>query len=298
MTGVAAAAVCALIPSDMLDRLILRSGLPAILAAAEPPLGLTARLVLILLGGGTIALLVWFTLFLIVGSRTIALGGDGVAEDGAEDGESVPVLRRADAHPDAPSRRPVFANRDLGTPFLEVRAPQVPEIEEIIEETIEDAEPVAQPLPIGLAPDAIPEDLDLPLSAFDPAAIRPAVMPEAEPQTEPAPAPSDEPEALPSRPQIFEPGERFETFALSPVAPVSETPPTAATPIRAPRDTQATINTLLERLERGVSDRAARPQTPRQSDPLPPEPTPASPPPPVQGLERTLDVLRQMATRG
>lgn len=298
MTGVAAAAVCALIPSDMLDRLILRSGLPAILAAAEPPLGLTARLVLILLGGGTIALLVWFTLFLIVGSRTIALGGDVVAEDGAEDGESVPVLRRADAHPDAPSRRPVFANRDLGTPFLEVRAPQVPDIEEIIEETIEDAEPVAQPLPIGLAADAIPEDLDLPLSAFDPAAIRSSYLSEPEPQMDPEPTPLAEPETPTTRPQIFEPGERFETFALSPVAPVSATPPTAATSARAPRDTQATINTLLERLERGVSDRAARPQAPQKSDPLPPEPTPASPPPPVQGLERTLDVLRQMATRG
>lgn len=31
--------------------------------------------------------------------------------------DSAPVLRRADAHPDAPARRPIFAGSDLGTPF-------------------------------------------------------------------------------------------------------------------------------------------------------------------------------------
>lgn len=32
--------------------------------------------------------------------------------DGAENG--IPVLRRADTHPDAPARSPIYANRDLG----------------------------------------------------------------------------------------------------------------------------------------------------------------------------------------
>lgn len=306
ITGAFAAAIAALIPGDMLDRLILRSGLPAILAAAEPPLGLTARLVLILLGGGTIALFVWFALFLIVGSRTIALGGDAAVD--ADEDEAVPVLRRADAHPDAPSRRPVFANRDLGTPFLEVRAPQAAASDDLIEELIDEEEPVVSSLPSGIAPDAIPQDLDLPLSAFDPAAIRSAPM--AEPAPQPAPGPDPEtaaaPEAPVARPQIFEPGERFETFALSPAAPVTDPPPAVAAPVRAPRDTEATINALLERLERGVSDRAARPQAqqptqlppeaaqPIESEPSEPEP---APPPPEQGLERTLGLLRRMATR-
>lgn len=31
--------------------------------------------------------------------------------------DAAPVLRRADAHPDAPARRPIFAGSDLGTPF-------------------------------------------------------------------------------------------------------------------------------------------------------------------------------------
>ena len=39
----------------------------------------------------------------------------------------MPVLRRADAHPDAPPRRPVFANSDLGTPFLDVKAEPIVE---------------------------------------------------------------------------------------------------------------------------------------------------------------------------
>jgi hypothetical protein len=42
--GGAAAAACALMPASMLESLVMASGLPAVLQAAAPPLGMTARL--------------------------------------------------------------------------------------------------------------------------------------------------------------------------------------------------------------------------------------------------------------
>ncbi|OYY72439.1 hypothetical protein [Sphingomonas sp. 28-63-12] len=266
LVGIVTAAIFALVPADMLGRLVLRSGIAAVVAAAEPPLGLTARIVLILIGGGSVALLVWFALFLIVGSRTIMVGNEAVA-DTITDEEGAPVLRRADAHPDAPSRRPVFANRDLGTPFLEVRARHL---------TAGDA-PAAAPAPRESRD--LPIDLDLPLSAFDPGAIPPRADPV------PAAASIESP-----RPQIFEPTERFETFELTPmVRPVQGEAPAPAPqprPPRDPRDTQATIAALLERLERGVTHRADRVPMPAGASAKRDD-----------GLQETLGTLRRMATR-
>ncbi|MGK6356864.1 hypothetical protein ACMGDH_16750 [Sphingomonas sp. DT-207] len=71
-----------------------------------------------------------------------------------------PVLRRADAHPDAPSRPPLLAMRDLGTPFLEIRASETRPVPEA-------------PVPIERA---LPRDLSQPLAAFDPGAIRDAPL--------------------------------------------------------------------------------------------------------------------------
>lgn len=270
MAGGATSLTFALMPADMLGRLVLRSGIPAVIAAAEPPLGLTARLVLILGVGGLVALLGWFAVFLLVGSRTLSWGGDAV-EGPAED--SVPVLRRADAHPDAPARRPLFANRDLGTPFLEVRAAGAATVEPIV--AANDSEfrvAAAQPLPLKRAPIDLPHDLDLPIAAFDPLAMA-AASTRSSTGKSPASAPVGE------RPQLFDPGERFETFPLMPPAPVDIAPPSTPRP-RDPIETQATITALLERLERGVTDRNDRP--PRRPE----------------SLEDTLGALRRMATRG
>jgi hypothetical protein len=74
-----------------------------------------------------------------------------------------PVLRRADAHPDAPSRPPLLAMRDLGTPFLEIRASETRPVSA-----------AAAPIEPALLPveRALPRDLSQPLAAFDPGAIR------------------------------------------------------------------------------------------------------------------------------
>ena len=213
--GGLAALAFALLPGSMLEDFVLDSGIAAVIPAAEPPLGVTARAVLILAGGGGAALILWFGLFLLLGSRTIVIQGT------VEDGEEPPlVLRRADAHPDAPARRPLFANRDLGTPFLEVRAERPVHVvaeERAAATFVEPITPVERELPV---------DLDQPLAAFDPQAI-----PDEPIDWFPTPAP-----LLPvARQQVFDPGERFETFELTPMTREAvESPAAAPAPIPAP----------------------------------------------------------------
>ena len=271
--GVLTAAMFALIPTDLLESMVVDSGIAAVLSAAEPPLGLTARLVLVLLCGGGVGLIAWFGMFLMFGMRTIVLQRPG---RGSEQGSvSAPVLRRADSHPDAPARRPLFANTDLGTPFLEVRAKPVhvdaAEVTSVVVEMAPPA-PIEQPLPT---------DLDQPLAAFDPAAV-----PDAPLEWFPAPVES----AVAERPQTFDPGERFETFPLTPM--VRPAPPKA--------DPSETVQALLDRLERVAA--ARRPVQPAidptgAGAPAAGEPPQMPPPPPRETIQDTLSALRQMATR-
>ena len=136
VVGVVTAAVFLLIPAAALEDLIWRSGIPAVLPVAAPPLGATARAVLALTGGALTAAVSWAALFLLCGP-------DGFFGPAAATSAGMPTLRKADAHPDAPARRPLSAS-DLGAPMPPV------------------APPVVQ---------SIPADLDLPLAAFDPAAV-------------------------------------------------------------------------------------------------------------------------------
>jgi hypothetical protein len=122
----------------------------------------------------------------------------------------IPHQRRADAHPDAPPRPPVRAHRDLGAPLEAV------EVDPIVERVL-------------------PVDLDCPLADFDPAAI---------PDVPREPIRAVAPLVRFERPQLIDPGDRFETFDPAPVAAALE--PTA------------TLHALLDRLERGIARRPAR----------------------------------------
>lgn len=167
--GVIALCVAGL-PSIWLDVAIVRSGLPDIVAAASPPVGVTGRTILALVtGAGAMLLMAGVGFSIGRMSRTRAPRDDG----------SAPVLRRADAHPDAPSRRPIRAHEDLGLPWLAVEPSRAV---------------TERPLPF---------DLNLPLSAYDPEAL-PA-----------APAEPVRPvESLAARRALIDPGERFESFEL------------------------------------------------------------------------------------
>lgn len=130
-----------LMPAAVLEDWVWRSGLPSLVAAAEPPLGVTARAVLALVGGVLAGAVAWSALFLLFGP-----GGLLAPRESSSDG--VPVLRRADAHPDAPARRPLSAaDLDIGEPAAPPPPPPPPVVQ------------------------AIPVDLDQPLAAFHPGAL-------------------------------------------------------------------------------------------------------------------------------
>lgn len=96
---------------ELLESLVLRSGIDLIVPAAAPPLGIMARILVALVLAATGSMLG------IVVARKLAR--PGVAErdrnrtmHGSETGEQ--PLRHRDAHPDAPARRPISAREELG----------------------------------------------------------------------------------------------------------------------------------------------------------------------------------------
>ena len=137
-----AAAAVVLLPADALASMIEGGGLPALFEAARPPLGGTARALLALGAATASGAVAWAALFLLFGP------GGPFAREGGEDG--MPVTRSADAHPDAPPRRPLGA--------VDLRPPAPP--------------PAECPLPA---------DLDLPIAAFHPAALPPVPREPARP---------------------------------------------------------------------------------------------------------------------
>lgn len=148
VAGLAAAAAVFFafaMPQDVLSQIVSATGLPSLFAAAQPPLGLTARIALAL-GGALVTFgLVFFLLRLLDRS-----GLDSPREKPAaqpEDGEA--PRRRRDYHPDAPVRRPISAARDLGEP-----APPTPP-KPVVPAWLDEAEPVAAPEPV-VAPEPEP----------------------------------------------------------------------------------------------------------------------------------------------
>lgn len=125
-------------PADLLELATKNSGLPAIIPATAPPLGSTARLVFTVVaacgasaltalvlpwsgrkenkarGGASVMTFQFSKLKALIGRRKTA-NDEGFAFDVEElHVDPMPVLRRSDAHPDAPPRVPLFASRDLG----------------------------------------------------------------------------------------------------------------------------------------------------------------------------------------
>lgn len=335
--GVLVALATLVIPYGLLQDIVVRSGIAAFIPAAEPPLGVTARISVGVFAGGAAALVAWFAL------SALLMWRDSRATE--EPGERRPVVRRADAHPDAPPRAPLLATRDLGTPFrgkgreveeeeadarvfalpegkveqgaAEVGDLDLPELppEPVIAmgaptppaaETIPQMKVETPPPP---APQPLPADLDQPLSAFDPGAI---------PDVPRAPPPPIAP--LNRAPQPLAEGERFETFELTPPRPVpapvvTPAPRPIAESLAAP-ETDASVHALLDRLERGIARRThqtpmveeSAPAAQAQAAPAAPqaEPAPApetasapepAPAPVPPGLEGALAALRKMAVR-
>jgi len=233
--GLLMTVIVALLSTETLEGLVWTTGVAALVPAASPPLGMTARVLLALGSGLLVGALLWSSLFLLFGP-----GGMLAKRTPREDG--MPVIRRADAHPDAPPRKPMSA-ADLGTPLMEVGVAGATD---------------------GAARDerAIPADLDLPLAAYDPKAMRPVPMEPARPvaplaqPTMVAPviesASTAQPETFVTAP-VPKPVEPPVVETSEPVEEVSAPTPIAR-PLRAQAEptTPPTIETLLQRLEQGA----------------------------------------------
>lgn len=193
LAGLAVALLIAAAPAALLDAVVARMRLGALLPAAAPPIGVTGRTIMALAGGAAIA---------VAGAAPLLWRSAGRRNIRATPRPLAPPQRRADAHPDAPARRPINASSELGAPL-----------------------PIARELPV---PD------------------------------------EDESDPAPARPAAIEADERLETFALPPVDD-------------DPEQRAASLEDLLDRLERGAMRRAAA----------------RNPPPPP--LDETLGKLRRLA---
>ncbi len=250
--GLIAATAVLLASTETLESAVWTTGVAALVPAAAPPLGTTARALLALGSGALVAALLWSSLFLLFGP-----GGVFAKASPREDG--VPVIRRADAHPDAPPRKPMSA-ADLGTPMMEVGVGAGP----------------GAGLSAGRDERTIPADLDQPLAAFDPHAILPVPMEPVRPVSPLAQgivAPvvesssTAEPDTFVTAP-LVEPVERPVEVAEDGVAedgvaecglaedgaPEINAPTPIARPARVDSDPNSppTIEALLRRLEQGA----------------------------------------------
>jgi hypothetical protein len=194
--GAAFAFAAFFLPEWRLTQLSLASGLADIFPPARPPLGFTARalfaiVVGLVAGGGSL-------LLLRLADRKPAPKREATEADAPPE----PIrLRRADAHPDAPPRRP-FAARDLGEPVepqaLLAATPPEPAEELVLAPEAELPAFLVEQAPETDAPEVLEPEPETPLvwPAAQPAP-EPEVLaePEPEPKPEPEPAPQSEDEA-------------------------------------------------------------------------------------------------------
>lgn len=276
LAGVGVAAGIATAPGVMLDALVERSGLATFYPAALP-VGVTTRTALALLAGGLVGAIGFAGSLTVRPTKRVVAVADPDEVDGTGGATAMelppPIVRRADAHSDAPPRRPIRASSELGAPLPiagEENARPItepPSVPELVPEPVSHvAAPVVEPaVPAGPPPVAeLPDDLDQPLAAFDPAAIP------AEPL---APV-----RALPPL-----------VRAAPPAEPVA-VEPTPAPPVAQEEEDHGneSIGALLARLERG---RLAR----RREAAVPTAASTAAEP--VESLDVTLQRLRQLAAR-
>lgn len=287
--GVGAALAILSTPVGLIEMIVASSGLSEIWPAAAPPLGMKARLLMALFGAV-------MAMGLVVAIRRdhpdaakAYEKGHGKRAQGARKmgfalskltalarGRAVaparqgaPALRRADAHPDAPARTPIFASRDFGG--LDIFARTEPGHRELVVNVEPEHDPIVPETGLDMpsAPEPLPEvELVSQTPAFAVPAIPRFVPPSAEP-------------------------------ARLPVTDIATEAP-ARTPVQG-----MSIAELTERLERGLAQRArtAIPSVPANSVIAD---LPVAPPVPVreavaedvdEALRAALGTLRTMTAR-
>lgn len=298
LAALAAAFAAFAVPQDLLSRAVNATGLPSIFSAAQPPLGLTARVALAV--GG--ALIVFGLVFLLL--RLVDRSGlREVPGTQDEDAGLSPRVRRRDGHPDAPAPRPISAARDLGEPAPPTRSRAAVPI------WLEEAEPAAapvfeaepepepQPLPepvIVLTPPEAPEPEPVVETAIvvtppeEPELVEPEPVAEALPEPEVLAAPEPWPEPEPVAEVALEPEPAFVTEAEPEPEPQPEYAPQA--------DMPTSIADLMARLEQGLAKRKMI--APVQAVPAaPPQVFPEAPEAPDDRLQSAIASLQRLAAR-
>lgn len=100
-----------ILPVALFESAIRAANLDAILPAAAPPLGISARI-----GIASLAAIVGGLLGLLIARRVARLQA---ADAPRERDPLAPLLRTGDSHPDEPLKRPIFAHAELGSRRLD-----------------------------------------------------------------------------------------------------------------------------------------------------------------------------------
>lgn len=195
------------IPGSLLGAVVLKTGLPALVPAAAPPLGFTAHLlVAFALAVFGAALGLALALRLRPKGKADVRCAAPVAPDAVPEPEAAYKVRARDAHPDAPPRRPLVLTETLVDPLVEGADEPEPESETFAPllrrkprsastEPAVDATPYSPEYtpggtgtvrPLDLSALELDEPIEEPFAA--PAATEAAVAPQPEPEPEPEPA--------------------------------------------------------------------------------------------------------------
>ena len=149
------------LPDGLFAGAVEASGLPSVLPAAQPPLGATARFAAIGAAAAATFLMVWLLLRSLGGKPAQPKRRSGPVEIDVP----LPRIRRADAHPDAPARRPILAGLELGVPLDEAEEDEAePQYNQF-----EDAEEAEAATEVEAQPEASQDEelsLDRPLPSF------------------------------------------------------------------------------------------------------------------------------------
>jgi hypothetical protein len=273
LAALAAAFAAFVVPQEILSRAVVATGLPSLFSAAQPPLGLTARVALAV----GMAAIVFGLVFLML--RLLDRSGMNASEAKDEDESRAPRVRRRDGHPDAPAPRPISAARDLGEP-VPPRAPGA-----VVPLWLDEAEPVAAPFE--------PE----PEHAFEP---EPEPALEAEPAFEPEPVAEiwREPEPIVAPEPELEIVAEAEAEPEVAAAPEPEFEPEPQPEPAPPAEMPTSIAELMARLEQGLANRRMIEPTPVAAAPAaPPQVFPEAPEPADDRLQSAIASLQRLAAR-
>jgi hypothetical protein len=149
MFGVITLILIFMTPGWLFERLVVASGLPNLIAAAQPPLGETARKLSAIAGGLGVFGTLWAGLTLLRAfiKRNAPPKARGSRIDPAAPANEIqsPITKR--------KREPIFAERELGAPFMSDEAiASVTESVPVVQAEVEEPAPQEIPTPTAEAP--------------------------------------------------------------------------------------------------------------------------------------------------